>query len=466
VSPLKKLLHQKNFILLRSSAATKQNSRRTFMKFYIQTFGCKVNLYESKWMQEYLENCSYTYSESPDDCDIIIVNSCTVTSSGDSRVLSCLKKFRKSNPHAILILSGCYSQTHKDNLNEIDADIIIGTKNRKAVNSYIVDFLTSHQKIIDISDYSKNDEFEDMSCNEFGDHTRAFVKIQDGCNQFCSYCAIPFARGRCRSKSPDALREELSLIAQKGYKEVVLCGINLAFWGMEWNLHLRDAVEIAANINGIERIRLGSLEPERITDEDLDYFASLSKFCPQFHLSLQSGCDETLKRMNRKYTTAEYLTLCEKIKSRFKYAAITTDIMVGFPAETDEEFNTTIEFVKKVGFAKVHVFRYSRRKGTVADKMTNQIPESVKSERSAKLTETVSALQKNFNKSLVGAVLPVLFERQTEKDFLCGHAPNGVVIKISSKSFKKGLRNSIFYVTIVDSNDNFCFGKIQSEISI
>lgn len=430
------------------------------MNFYIHTFGCKVNSYESACLSRNLQDISYVSSDDYKNCDIIIINSCTVTSQGDSRVLSALKKYRKECPDAVLVLTGCFPQTHAAKIESIDADIITGTKNRKAIPAYIQRFLSTHEKIMDVSDYKKGDEFEEMSFTEFTGHTRAFIKIQDGCNQFCSYCTIPYARGRCRSKTPDALRKELESVAKSGYREVVFCGINIAFWGDEFGLSLKDAVKIADETDGIERIRLGSLEPEKLTLADLEYFAESKKFCPQFHLSLQSGCDETLKRMNRKYDSSDYRKLAETIKKLFPDAAFTTDVMVGFPGETDEEFEKSAEFVKSIGFSKVHIFRYSRREGTVADRMPNQVPENIKIKRAEKLSEICRDSQKKFNESLIGKVFPVLFERQNEPDYLHGHAPNGAVIKISSKNYEKGLRNQIFYVIIKECNDKFCFGEI------
>lgn len=430
------------------------------MKFYIHTFGCKVNSYESACMSQDLCELSYIPVTSYRESDIIIINSCTVTSQGDSRVLTALKKYRKECPDAVLVLTGCFPQTHYKTLSSIDADIITGTKNRKIIPSHIQRFLSLHEKITDVSNYDKSDRFEEMSFTEFTGHTRAFIKIQDGCNQFCSYCAIPFARGRCRSKSPDALKKELISAADAGYKEIVFCGINIAFWGDEFGMTLKDAVKIADETDGIERIRLGSLEPEKLTEDDLLYFASSKKFCPQFHLSLQSGCDETLKRMNRKYSSSDYLNLAKTIKKLFPDVAFTTDVMVGFPGETEEEFRKSAEFVKSIGFSKVHIFRYSRREGTRADKMQNQIPENIKIKRAEKLSKICQNSQEDFNKSLIGKVFPVLFEKQNEPDFLHGHAPNGVVIKISSKNYEKGLRNQIFYVIIKECNDKFCFGEI------
>ena len=426
------------------------------MKFFIQTFGCKVNLYESQWLTDYLTGLGYEYDKELEKADIIIINSCTVTSQGDSRAVSFLKKAKKQAPDAVTVMTGCFPQAR--GAEDIDADIVTGTVNRHRIPELISEYLARHEKICAVQPLSEARDFEDMICSSFHGHTRAFVKIQDGCNQFCTYCAIPYARGRCRSKTPEAIKRELEAIAGNGFREVVFSGINLAFWGVEWGLSLRDAVKIAAETTGIERIRLSSLEPERLTDEDISYFASLDKFCPQFHLSLQSGCDRTLKAMHRKYSTAEYAALAKKIKTALPDAALTTDVMVGFPGETEEDFEESLNFVKSIGFAKVHVFRYSRRKGTPADKMPGQVAERIKTERFHKMTAVCEKNAENFHKSLVGKTFPVLFEKQKSPNIVHGHAPNGVVIKISEKNPKKGLRNSIFYVTIVSGDDNCCYG--------
>lgn len=433
------------------------------MKFNIHTFGCKVNLYESEFLRESLEKMSFEWTDSLSDCDVAIVNSCTVTKSGDSRVNAYLRKIRREAPDAISVLTGCLPQAKLTGLEILDADIICGTKNRRNTGNLINKYMFERHKIIDVEDYSSADAFEPMECTQISDHTRAFVKIQDGCNQFCSYCTIPFARGRCRSKKPEDLKNEFENIAKNGYKEVVLSGINLAFWGMEWNMHLRDAVKLAADTDGIERIRLSSLEPERITDSDLEYFSKEKKFCPQFHLSLQSGCDNTLRAMNRKYTSAEYFDLVSKIRRLFDHPAVTTDIMVGFPGETDEDFKSSLDFVKKCGFARVHVFKYSRRPGTKADKAPNQIPENIKTQRHKIMQDEVTGLSMEFNKSMIGATFPVLFERQKEAEYFNGHAPNGTVIKISSKNSEKDLRNLIFYVTIDKSSESCCYGSIADK---
>ncbi len=429
-------------------------------KVFFITLGCKVNQYETECMKADLISKGFETACSPDKADVIILNSCTVTSSGDSKSLYALRKLRKDRPDALIVLTGCLPQASPETAENIpEADIIVGTKNRKLLPSMITESLEQKQRIVQIDKYSCNDSFEDLVHSDFKDKTRAFVKIQDGCNQFCSYCIIPFARGRCRSKPIEVLRDELKMLADAGHKEVVLVGINLAFYGMEYGLRLADAVEECSRISGIERVRLGSLEPEMISDDDLLRLSKCPQFCPQFHLSLQSGSDTVLKLMNRRYTTAEYYDLVCRIRRIFPDASFTTDIMVGFPQETEEEFIQSMNFAEKVGFAKIHVFQYSPRKGTVAAGMP-QLSKKIKAERADRLKTLGNRLQEKYLLNLVGKTVPVLFERENNTDFHHGYAPDYTLIKISQKNFKKSLRNFIFYVTIEEAHNDFCYGTI------
>ena len=431
------------------------------LKIFYMTFGCKVNHYETEYLKSIMKKRGFENSDSYKTSDIVIVNSCTVTSSGDSRMLSAIRKVKRENSECIMVLTGCYPQAFPEDSEKIaDIDIITGTKNKQDIPDIIEKFLENRNRISVIECYRKDDIYDDMTCTEFPDNTRAFVKIQDGCNCFCSYCIIPYARGRIRSKSPDVLKNEILGIAQNGIKEVVLSGINLAFYGKEYNLNLADAVEICCNTEGIERVRLSSLEPEMITDSQLDKLKSFEKFCPQFHLSLQSGCDRTLKAMNRRYNSSEYAQLAERIRKAFPVCNITTDIMVGFPDETDEDFRQSADFAEKMNFGKIHVFRYSRRKGTVADKMPNQISENIKSERWHIMNQIAVNSQEKFLRSRVGMTLPVLFEREKSPDFHNGYTPDYAPVKIPEKNFRKSLRNSIFYVRIEDSTSDYCTGQI------
>ena len=434
-------------------------------KVFFLTFGCKVNYYETECMKSLFRERKFEILSEINGADAVVINSCTVTSSGDSRALAALRKARAALPNAVIALTGCYPQANREEAAEIkEADIILGTKNRTIVHELVLNCLAERKRIVRLSDYTSDEPFEPLKCSRFDDNTRAFVKIQDGCNQFCSYCMIPFARGRCRSKPLDDIREEISAIAANYKKEVVLSGINLAFYGKEYGLDLADAAEICAEIGGIERIRLGSLEPEMMSDTLLKRLAALPQFCPQFHLSLQSGCDRTLKAMNRKYTSAQYRELTKRIRQIFPDCSFTTDVMVGFPQETDEDFEESLEFVRSIGFSKVHVFRYSRRKGTRADKMKGQVAESIKTERWHRMTETAAECREKYLASLVGKTVPVLFERENEEDFHHGYAPDYTMIKISRKNSKKSLRNQIFCVTIEEYSSDSCFGSISEEL--
>ncbi len=430
-------------------------------KVYFITFGCKVSQYETDCIRDCFTNAGFTLADSEFDADIFVVNSCTVTSNGDSKSLYKVRKLRRNHPDSIIILTGCLPQV-SSNIADIcpDADIITGTKNRENLPALVSQIIDSRHKIVDVPEYSPQDLFEDIPCNST-DKTRAFLKIQDGCNSFCSYCIIPYARGRCRSKPIDSLVREAETLAQAGHKELVLVGINLAFYGKEYGLNLADAVEKCCKISGIERVRLGSLEPEMISDDDLLRLFRQPKFCPQFHLSLQSGSADTLRRMNRKYSPDEYFALVEKIRSIFPDSAVTTDIMVGFPLESDTEFAESLAFAEKVGFAKMHVFQYSVRKGTPAEKLP-QIPKNIKANRADVMKALAEKLQQKYLSSLVGKILPVLFERETSPEFHQGHAPDGSPVKILRTNSKKSLRNQIFYVIIIESRGDYCLGEIFS----
>ena len=429
------------------------------------TFGCKVNHYETECMKSLFREASYEITEEMSEADAVIINSCTVTSSGDSRALAALRKTRAALPDAVIALTGCYPQANREEAAKLsEADIIAGTKSRAHIVELVGDCLENRTRIVELSDYSAEDIFEPLKCTRFDSNTRAFVKIQDGCNQFCSYCMIPFARGRCRSKPVDVLREEIRAIAENGVKEIVLSGINLAFYGREWGLDLADAAELCAETEGIERIRLGSLEPEMMSEELLRRLKVLPQFCPQFHLSLQSGCERTLKAMNRKYTAEEYLALTERIRSIFPDCSFTTDVMVGFPQETEADHAESVEFIRRIGFAKVHVFRYSRRKGTRADKMDGQVPESVKTLRWQEMTAAADETREKYLSSLVGKTVPVLFERENSTEFHRGYAPDYTLIKISRKNPEKSLRNQIISVIIEEYGHECCIGSAVPDV--
>lgn len=436
-------------------------------KVYFMTFGCKVNHYETECMKELFRKAGFEIAAESTGADAVVINSCTVTASGDSRTLAALRKLREALPEAVIALTGCYPQANREEASEIpEADIIAGTKNRSRIAELVSDCLESRCRTVELSDYTGDDIFEPLKCSRFDDNTRAFVKIQDGCDRFCSYCMIPYARGRSRSKPIGLLRDEVRELARGGKKEIVLSGINLAFYGREMGLDLAAAAELCSRIAGIERIRLGSLEPEMMSDELLMRLAKLPQFCPQFHLSLQSGCDKTLAAMNRKYTAAEYRELTERIRGIFPDCAFTTDVMVGFPGETDEDHAESVSFVQETGFSKVHVFRYSRRKGTKADRMSGHIPESVKTLRWREMTAAADGARREYLRSLVGSTVKVLFEQENSPEFHRGYAPDHTLIKISRKNPEKSLRNRLISVIIEEYGEDCCYGRPADEALI
>ncbi len=435
------------------------------MKVFFVTFGCKVNCYETECMKKSFTEDGFTVSDTAAGSDVIVINSCTVTSSSDKKVMQTLRKLRHENPDSIIVLTGCWPQAFESEAQKVkEANVITGTKDRGELTRLVRKALEDHERTVDIKPYTGKESMEPMTCSSFEKKTRGFVKIQDGCNQFCSYCIIPFSRGRIRSKPIEDIVKEVTSLAENGYQEIVLVGINLAFYGAEAGLTLTDAVEAVSSVNGVKRIRLGSLEPEMISGEDLLRLRSIESFCPQFHLSLQSGCDRTLKAMNRKYDTAEYTRLVSSIRNIFPDAAITTDVMVGFPGETEEDFEESMEFVKKTAFSKIHVFPYSPRSGTKAAAMPDQINGSIKNERAARMTELGHELEREFLKAQVGKTVPVLFEKENCTSFHRGYSPNYTLVKIKREPSIKSLRNSIFYVKIKESMNGFCIGeKVPAE---
>ncbi|HHZ05574.1 MAG TPA: tRNA (N(6)-L-threonylcarbamoyladenosine(37)-C(2))-methylthiotransferase MtaB [Clostridiales bacterium] len=426
------------------------------MKFYIITLGCKVNQYESQIMHEKLINSGYTHIDDKNLADIVVINSCTVTSVSDSKAVKLLHRVRRENPHCIIILTGCLSQAFPNDIRLGDADIILGNRNRGKLLPAIERYLLNPQRIIDVSDHSKDDAFEPMIVSTFNERTRAFVKIEDGCNRFCSYCIIPYARGRVRSKSLDSILEELTRLADSGYKEIVLVGINLSAYGQELNMDLADAIEAACSVDGIERVRLGSLEPERMDINTINRISKMDKLCPQFHLSLQSGCDETLKRMNRHYNTADYLEIVNNLRNAFDNCTITTDIMVGFPGETDLEFNQSLEFAKVVAFDKAHVFEYSRRPGTVADKAPNQVDEITKKKRSVKMIAITDETRIQSLHNQIGRVEEVLFETPHEGTF-DGYTRNYTPVVVKTN---EPIGGEIRRIKITNVTASKCIGEL------
>lgn len=425
------------------------------MNFNIITLGCKVNQYESQAMSEMLKNNGFTPSTDKNVADITVINTCTVTAVSDGKNRKLLRKTRRNNPEGIIVLTGCMPQAFPDRYADFeDCDIVLGNKSRKLLIPSINDYLFNHNKIINILPHdNKNAEYEDITVNDFDGHTRAFVKIEDGCDRFCSYCIIPYSRGRVRSKKSDDLKKEIISLAANGYKEVVLVGINLSAYGKDLGVNLADAVDVACSVDGIENVRLGSFEPEMMYDELIKRFASQPKFCPQFHLSLQSGSNATLKRMRRQYSKEEYMAIVKALRDNFDNASITTDVMVGFAGETEEEFKESLDFVKSVGFSKVHVFPYSRRKGTSADKLDNHIDNHTKEIRAKEMIAVTDDMRKIFLRSQVGLEETVLVERLRQGGYYEGYTKNYTPVHIFTQS---NISGQIVKVKITDSFDDYC----------
>lgn len=429
------------------------------MKVTITTLGCKVNQYESEAIAEMLAENGIVRAEKGETADIAIVNSCTVTAQSDQKVRQTLRRMKKANPDAVMVLTGCMAQAFPDAAQKLEeADIILGTSGRGRLIEHIMTFIASRQRIIDVAQHENGEKFESMKISSFSERTRAFIKIEDGCNRFCSYCIIPYARGRVRSKPLEELKAEVKKLADSGYKEIVLTGINLSAYGQDLGLHLCDAVEAACEDDGISRVRLGSLEPEQLSWEVIQRLAKQEKLCPQFHLSLQSGCDETLRRMNRHYSCDEYRAIVANLRRAFDNAAITTDIMVGFPGESDEEFEKSLNFAREIAFAKVHVFAYSRRPGTKAYDAPQQVESKKKEDRSRRMIEATEKTQQIFFAKQVGLTESVLFEREADKNVFEGHTMNYTPVRAVSAGKIKG---EILSVLITDTSSEFCIGRIK-----
>lgn len=430
------------------------------MRIAFYTLGCKVNQYETEIMTNQFASDGFDIVNFSDEADIYVINSCTVTESGDKKTKQIIRRIKRHNENAVIALTGCFPQAFPQEAKIInEVSVLQGSYNRRALLSNVKKFLQTGDKIVDITPHQKGEDFEPMKTATFHEHTRAFVKIEDGCDRYCSYCIIPKARGPIRSKNLDDLKIEIEELTKNGYKEFVLVGINLSSYGKElgYKVRLIDAIEMACSIEGVKRVRLGSLEPELLSDDDLSRMGKLDKFCPQFHLSLQSGCDDTLKRMNRHYTADEYYDIVKKIRSKFDNPAITTDIMVGFAGEDEREFLESIEFAKKVSFAKAHVFSYSIRKGTRAATMENQVDKHTKEIRSKKMIKATINTQHEFLDSQISTVQDVLFETKLENNYHVGYTKN--YTRVIAKS-EKNINGLILKVLLKEREDEHCIGEL------
>lgn len=451
-------------------------------KAALHNLGCKVNAYETAAMQELLEGAGYEIVPFQERADVYIINTCTVTNIADRKSRQMLHRARKMNPDAVVVAAGCYVQAREEGHLAVDpsVDIVIGNNRKKdlvrILEDYLQDGAEEDGQMSRVIDINHTGEYEELHLTKPGEHTRAYIKVQDGCNQFCSYCIIPFARGRVRSRSLESVVEEVQELARNGYREVVLTGIHLSSYGADFRKKAPDSegpeasgkilnreehfpggqegtdllalIRAVHEVDGILRIRLGSLEPRIITEEFVRTAAGLEKLCPHFHLSLQSGCDATLKRMNRRYTTAEYLEKCALLRKYFRNPALTTDVIVGFPGETEEEFAASMEFVDQVDFYETHIFKYSRREGTRAAAMADQVPEPVKAERSRRMIELGKRKQAAYERSFLGKEVEVLVEeRMTEggREYQVGHTREYLKIALEAE---ENLQNQIRKIRI------------------
>ena len=427
-------------------------------------YGCKVNQYETNAMTQKFVEKGYNIVEFKDSADIYIVNTCTVTNMADKKSRQIIRRAKQNNENAIVVVTGCYAEVNKKELENInDIDLIVGNSEKNNIVDVVEKFINEDK--IEINDICQQKEFADFGTVTYTEKTRAVIKVQDGCNNFCSYCIIPYAKGRVRSRKPESVIAEVKEIVKQGIKEVVITGIHVASYGKDFNNNIRliDLLERINKIEGLHRIRLGSLEPNLITEDFVNRISKLEKICDHFHLSLQSGCDETLKRMNRRYTTQEFEKVTRLLREAYPNAALTTDIIVGFPGETDEEFNNTYEFLKKVDFYKMHIFKYSQRKGTKAAVMPNQIDGTIREERSRKLISLSNENEIRYNKEYVGKDVKVLFEDEHIENgtiYIKGHTTNYIVVKMKLDNCHEEYNNTIQTVKITDTDGVELIGKI------
>lgn len=403
--------------------------------------------------QQFIQN-GYKIVENTEKADIYVINTCTVTNMADRKSRQMLRRVKEINQSAVIVVCGCYAQVAKKELEQIpEVDIILGINEKNKIVQIVEEYLANKDNIIEVADVSKQKEFLDFGDVTYTEKNRAVIKVQDGCNMFCSYCLIPYARGRIRSRKIENVVSEIEKIAKQGIKEVVITGIHVASYGKDFdneNIRLINLLEEINKIEGIERIRLSSLEPTIVDEKFAQRLAKLEKICDHFHLSLQSGCDATLKRMNRKYTTARYKEATEILRKYYPNANFTTDVIVGFPGETNEEFNQTYKFLKEIGFYKMHIFKYSPRKGTVAEKLPNQVDGNIKEERSRKLIELSNNMQNEKNSQYIGKTVKVLFE-EYENEYYKGHTTNYMVVKVQTKE-QEGFIDNIKDVEITEND--------------
>jgi len=425
------------------------------------TLGCKVNQYETEAMTESFENAGYEIVDYSEFADVYIINTCTVTNMGDRKSRQIIRRAREKNPEALVAVVGCYSQTAPGEVLEIpEVSLVVGTDERSRMVELVEYAMKKEEKLNMVNDIMKVREFEEMPIKSYKSRTRAFLKIQEGCDQYCTYCIIPYARGHIRSRKPDSIIAEVKELAENGFREIVLTGIHVASYGKDLgNTSLIDIIEKVHEIDGIRRIRMSSVDPNVMTDGFIERLSRLPKICGHFHLSLQSGCDETLKRMNRKYTTGEYRRVVKKLREVFADVAITTDLIVGFPGETEEEFQKTVDFVEEIAFSAMHVFKYSQRTGTPAAKYENQIKPQVKDSRSKVITAIAQKNEEKFKKAFIGRSKPVLYEQpfDGQKSLFEGLTDN--YIRVVSES-REDIKGKIIETVLAELKEDYMTGRI------
>ena len=427
------------------------------MNVYFYTLGCKVNQYESQEMGELFEKSGYTIIYNIESADVAVVNSCTVTAESVRKTRQTIRRFRKKKPDCIIVLTGCASQAEKQIIDDLpEVDVFLGNRSNTQIVTAVEKFINQRSKVNMRLEHETGDPFIGTGITRFDGHTRAFLKIQDGCDRFCSYCLIPTARGRSRSKPLELIDKELCALADNGYKEIVFVGINLSDYGKKTPYSLPDALKLAEKYDTIERVRLGSLEPDHITDKMIDELKANTKLCPQFHISVQSGCNNVLKKMNRHYTAEEYKALTNKLRATFPDATITTDVLVGFPCETEDDFMETVDFVKDIKFEKIHVFPYSVREGTVAARM-EQHTNAIKDKRAADLIEVTEKIRADYLKAQISKTVEVLFETQRD-GFYEGYTKNYTPVRVYTE---ENLHGKVLNVTITEAMDDYCKGILN-----
>lgn len=427
------------------------------MKVAAYTLGCKVNQYETEAVLDEFKKGGFLVVPFEEKADVYIINTCSVTAQSDKKSGQMIRRARRSNKDAVVAVCGCYTQGKNDLESITDADILMGTANKMELPNKVFEFLNNKQRVVSKTDLTNETKIEKMAVAKTNSKTRGFIKIEDGCENFCAYCIIPYVRGKIRSKPMDEVLEEIKALADNGYNEIVLTGIHLCSYGKEFSYDLTDLIEKIGEIKEIKRLRLGSLEPGFINEKNSERLKKVESLCPHFHLSLQSGCDETLKRMKRKYFTADYEREVRLLRDAFEDPSISTDIMVGFPNETDEEFEESKVFFDKMKFSQAHIFMYSRREGTEADKMGGQIAENVKQKRSKVLLDIAKTNRTEFLKKVIGKKVKVLFESQMGNNIFEGYTKNYIPVRIFSE---KNLKNLMINVKIKSVNENYCEGEI------